>query len=172
MNQISLPILTTTLLIGLSARAADHFAARHIAQHPALTLEGARQAAAAAETFARHNGATPSIAVVDEAGTLLHFVRLDGNFPAAANVAIGKARTAAIFRKPTREFEELINKGRFTMTALLDFTPLQGGVPIVLDGRVVGAIGVSGAASAAQDDEVARAGAGTLASVPATATAK
>jgi glc operon protein GlcG len=72
---------------------------------------------------------------------------------------MGKARTAAIFKKPTKDFEDTINKGRFTMTALPDFTPLQGGVPIVHDGQVIGAIGVSGAKSAQQDEEVAKAGA-------------
>jgi glc operon protein GlcG len=74
-------------------------------------------------------------------------------------VSIGKARTSAIFKKPTKDFEDVINKGRFTMTALPDFTPLQGGIPIVHEGQVIGAVGVSGAKSAAQDEEVAKAGA-------------
>jgi glc operon protein GlcG len=78
-------------------------------------------------------------------------------------VSIGKARAAAMFKKPTKEFEDTINKGRFTMTALPDYTPLQGGVPIVHDGHVIGAIGVSGAKSAAQDEEVAKAGASVIA---------
>ena len=78
------------------------------------------------------------------------------------NVSVGKARTSAIFKKPTKDFEDTINKGRFTMTALPDFTPLQGGVPIIHDGQVIGAIGVSGAKSAAQDEEVAKAGAAVL----------
>jgi glc operon protein GlcG len=90
---------------------------------------------------------------------LLYFVRPEESFAAGANVSIGKAHTAAIFKKPTKDFEDAINKGRFTMTALPDFTPLQGGVPIVHDGQIVGAIGCSGAKSAAQDEEVARAGA-------------
>jgi glc operon protein GlcG len=84
---------------------------------------------------------------------------MDGSFVAGANVSIGKARTSATFKKPTKEFEDIINKGRFTMTALPDFTPLQGGVPILHEGHVIGAIGVSGAKSAAQDEEVAFAGA-------------
>ena len=98
-----------------------------------------------------------------KAGTCCYFVRLDGSFAASANVAIGKARTSAMFRKPTKDFEDIINKGRFTMTALPDFTPLQGGVPIVHNGHVVGAIGVSGAKSAQQDEDVARAGAAVIA---------
>ena len=92
----------------------------------------------------------------------MYFLRLEGTFPASANVSIGKARTAATFRKPTSDFETIVNKGRFTMTALPDFTPLQGGVPIVVEGQVVGAIGVSGAKSAQQDEEIAKAGASAV----------
>lgn len=134
-----------------------------LATKTTLTLEGARQVLAAAEAQARAAQAPGgAIAVVDDGGHLLAFARLEGTFVGSPNISIGKARTAALFRKPTREFEELINRGRFTMTALPDFTPLQGGVPIRRDGQVVGAIGVSGAASAQQDDEIARAGAATL----------
>src|SRR5438874_2374722 len=85
--------------------------------------------------------------------------RPEESFAAGANVSIGKARTSAIFKKPTKDFEDAINKGRFTMTALPDFTPLQGGVPIIHEGQVIGAIGCSGAKSAQQDEEVAKAGA-------------
>lgn len=156
-------LLTALLTTATACFAADHVAEGHVTTRPTLTLEGAKQAGLAAEAFARQNGATPSIAVVDDAGTLLYFVRIDGNFAAAANVSIGKARTSATFKKPTKEFEDIINKGRFTMTALPDFTPLQGGVPIMHDGQVIGAVGVSGAKSAAQDEEVAQAGAAVFA---------
>jgi uncharacterized protein GlcG (DUF336 family) len=84
---------------------------------------------------------------------------LDHTFPAAANISIGKARTAASFEKPTLTFEDAVDRGRTSMTALKDFIPLQGGVPIEVDGKAVGAIGVSGAANAQQDQEVALAGA-------------
>ncbi len=123
-----------------------------------LTLEGARQVIAAAATEARRLGAGGAFAVVDEGGALLALDRLDGTFAASAPIAIGKARTAAIFQRPTRAFEEAIRGGRTPMLALSDFTPLQGGVPIVVDGRVVGAIGVSGAQSAQQDEELAQVG--------------
>jgi glc operon protein GlcG len=129
----------------------------------ALTLEGAKKVGETAAAYARTNGASPSIAVVDESGNLLYFLRPEGSFPAGANVSIGKAHTAALFKKATREFEETINKGRYTMTALPDFTPLQGGVPIVREGQVVGAVGVSGAKSAEQDEDVAKAGAAAIA---------
>src|SRR5690242_12210586 len=136
-----------------SAQADDHVAMKH-----ALTLEGAKKAGEAAAAYARANGAKPSIAVVDEGGHLLYFVRPEESFAAGANVSIGKAHTAALFKKPTKDFEDSINKGRFSMTALPDFTPLQGGVPIIQEGYVLGAIGVSGAKSAQQDEEVAKAG--------------
>jgi glc operon protein GlcG len=155
--------LTTVGLTFLSC--AVTLRAQEVSSHSALTMDGARKVADAAAAYAKANGAPGgSIAVVDEGGHLLCFLRLDGSFPASANVSIGKARTAATFRKTTKEFEDIINKGRVTMTALPpDFTPLQGGVPILHNGQVVGAIGVSGAKSAAQDEEVALAGARVIA---------
>lgn len=153
----SLLVAVTVAGFAGSALAAD------LVNPPTLTRDGARAIIDQAETYAREHGAPGgAIAVVDAAGLLVALDRLDGTFPAAANISIGKARTAALFRKPTRDFEDIVNKGRFTMTALPDvtpFTPLQGGVPIVIDGSVVGAVGVSGAASAKQDDEIAQAAA-------------
>lgn len=147
----------SNLILVATGRSAD------ITTHHSLTLDGARKIADAAVAYAKSNGAPGgSIAIVDEGGHLLHFVRLDGSFAAGANVSIGKARTSATFKKPTKDFEDIINKGRFTMTALPDFTPLQGGVPILHDGQVVGAIGVSGAKSAQQDEDIARAGASAI----------
>ncbi|HEX9788584.1 MAG TPA: heme-binding protein, partial [Candidatus Binatia bacterium] len=100
-----------------------------------------------------------AIAVVDEGGNLVAVEQLDNTFAAGANISIGKARTAALFKRPTKAFEDIINTGRTAMTTLNDFTPLQGGVPILVDGQIVGAVGVSGAASAQQDEEIALAGA-------------
>ena len=126
---------------------------------PTLTLAGAKKAIDAASAQARRNHAGGVIAVVDEGGNLMALERLDGTFAAGANISIGKARTAALFKKPTKFFEDVVGKGRTAMVALNDFTPLQGGVPIMADGQIIGAIGVSGAASAQQDEEVAMAGA-------------
>jgi glc operon protein GlcG len=137
-----------------------------VAARPGLTLAGASAALNAAMADARSRGASPSIAVVDESGVLLAFARADGSFAAGAQVSIGKARTAALFKKPTRVFEDSINKGRVALldaTTQPDFTPLQGGVPVVVGGVVVGAVGVSGAASAEQDEQVAMAGAAAIA---------
>jgi uncharacterized protein GlcG (DUF336 family) len=156
-----LSILTLIAVTAL-AFADEHTESSQVTVKHALTLEGARKVGDAAMKFAKENGAGPSIAVVDEGGYLLYFVRSEASFAAGANVSVGKARTSAIFKKPTKDFEDSINKGRFTMTALTDFTPLQGGVPIIHDGQVIGAIGVSGAKSAAQDEEVAKAGVAVL----------
>lgn len=147
--------------------AARPEAPRHTAivgTHASLTLEGARIAGDAAAAYAREHGAGGAIAVVDEGGALLYLVRLDGTFPAASQVAEAKARTAAIFRKPTQAFENAIREGRVSLTAVGPMTPLEGGVPIVVNGQVVGAIGCSGAMSSSQDVEVAQAGADAVAS--------
>jgi glc operon protein GlcG len=153
--------LTVTIAVGLSAQTIDK---------PSLSLEGARRVIAAAKAEAAAKAAPGGvIAVVDDGGNLMALERLDGTFAAGANISIGKARTAALFRKPTRFFEEIINKGRTAMTALNDFTPLQGGVPITIDGRIVGGVGVSGAVSAQQDEELAMAGAAALAVMKSTA---
>lgn len=151
-------IITLSLLASVALLRAQE-----VATHHSLTMDGARKVAEAAVAQAKSNGANPSIAIVDAGGHLLHFVRMDGSFVAGANVSIGKARTSATFRRPTKEFEDIVNKGRFTMTALPDFTPLQGGIPIMHEGHVVGGIGVSGAKSAQQDEDIARAGAVAIA---------
>ena len=142
------------VVVGVSAEA-------QVASKKVVTLEGALKAIAAAVAEARKAGATGVIAVVDDGGNLMALERIDGTFAAGANISIGKARTAVLFKKPTKFFEDVIAKGRYAMTAV-DFTPLQGGVPIVVDGQVVGGIGVSGAASAQQDEELALAGAAAV----------
>src|SRR5215470_4190903 len=149
---------SAALALGGEPTESSRVTTKHV-----LTLEGAKLAGEAAAKYAKENGAGPSIAVVDDGGHLLYFTRVETSFAAGANVSIGKAHTAAMFKKPTSFFEDTINKGRFTMTALPDFTPLQGGVPIVHEGQVIGAIGVSGAKSAPQDEEVAKAGAAAVA---------
>lgn len=124
-----------------------------------LTLEGANSAIAAALAKAREREAGGAIAVVDAGGALLAFQRLDGTFAAGAEVSIGKARTAAMFKKPTKAFEDAINNGRVALAGVREMTPLQGGIPIVHEGFVVGAIGVSGAHSQQEDEAIAMAGA-------------
>ncbi len=152
----------TTIIAAVIGLAASSQA--QIVEKKSLDLEGAKKAIAAAVDYAKKNNAPGGvIAVVDEGGNLMALERLDGTFAMGATISVGKARTAVLFKKPTRFFEELINKGRTAMTAVEGFTPLIGGIPIMVDGQVVGGIGVSGAASAAQDEELAIAGANAIA---------
>src|SRR5438876_9291294 len=126
-----------------------------------LTLKGAESVIAAAKAEAQKLQAPGGvIAVVDDGGNLMALERLDGTFAAGANISIGKARTAVLFKRPTKVFEDIIKNGRTAMVALSDslFTPLQGGIPILIDGQIVGGVGVSGASSAQQDEELAIAG--------------
>lgn len=143
--------------LGLAAAAPD--AGAQVVDSKSLTIEGAKTVAATAVAEARRLSAPGgAIAVVDDGGNLLYLERLDNTFPAAADVAIGKARTAARFRRPTKVLEDAIVSGRTTLLSAAE-TPLQGGVPITVGDRIVGAIGVSGAATAGQDTEIAVAGA-------------
>ncbi|MBL8899098.1 MAG: heme-binding protein [Planctomycetes bacterium] len=125
---------------------------------PKLELGAARAIVRASVEQAQRDGSGGAIAIVDASGEPLLLERLDGTFAASGQISIGKARTAARFGKPTRVFEELINKGRTAMTALPEFTPLIGGLPLLVDGVVVGAIGVSGGKSADHDEQLALAG--------------
>jgi glc operon protein GlcG len=153
------PALAAALVLAVAQPAAAQ-----LAEKKSLTLDGARRAIAAAKAEARNRNAPGAvIAVVDDGGNLMALERLDGTFAAGASISIGKARTAALFKKPTAFFEDVIKKGRTPMVALNDFTPLQGGVPILVGDQIVGAVGVSGAASAQQDEELAIAGAAALA---------
>lgn len=152
-----------TAVLGVAALAQ----ADSVSDKRGLTLEGAKNVIAATVAEAgRINAPGGAIAVVDDGGNLLALERLDRTFAASANIAIGKARTSALFKKPTKVFEEVIKGGRTSMVTLggdlQNFTPLQGGIPLEWEGNIVGAIGVSGAASAQQDEELAVAGAKSL----------
>ena len=157
MTSLARGFLATAVVVwATAARSAE------VADKKALTLDGAKKVAAAAAAEAARNNEGAAIAVVDDGGNLMYLERLDGTFAAGARISVGKARTAALFKKPTAAFEDIIKNGRTAMVALEDFTPLQGGVPIELDGKVVGAIGVSGAANQQRDEAVAKAGAAAL----------
>jgi glc operon protein GlcG len=158
--------LATACAMGLAVANAAH---GQTAARQGLTLDGAKTIAAAAAAEAKRLTAGGAVAIVDEGGNLVYLERLENTFPAAAVVAIEKARTAATFRKPTRDFENAIAKGRTALVAVDVMTPLQGGVPIVVDGVVVGAIGVSGAMTAQQDDDIATRAAGVIAGPASTA---
>jgi len=160
MNTQKKSIRYTSLMAVVMSIAS--LAAAQTTEKKTLTLQGAERVIVAAKAEAQKvHSPGGVIAVVDDGGNLMALERLDGTFSAGANISIGKAKTAVMFKKPTRFFEELINssgKGRTVMTALENFTPLIGGIPITVDGEIVGGVGVSGAASADQDEQLAIAG--------------
>ncbi len=124
-----------------------------------ISLEAAKKIVAEAVKYAQSvNAPGGSIAVVDAGGNLIYLEKLDGTFAAAAEVSIKKANTAATFKAPSSKLENSINGGRDALITV-GHTFLQGGVPILIDGQVIGAIGVSGSASAQQDEDIANAGA-------------
>ena len=123
---------------------------------PCLTLADCKLLMAAAEAEATRNGWSVTIAIVDDGGHLLLATRMDGSTPAHAEIAFEKAHTSAISRRTTKAWEERVASGRLAMLKM-PVLPVQGGVPIMVNGECVGAVGVSGVQS--QDDErIARAG--------------
>ncbi|MEW6143431.1 MAG: heme-binding protein [Thermodesulfobacteriota bacterium] len=151
--------LITMLLIFLLPAALS--AQAETPTKPVLTLSAAKKAVEAAEMEAAKRGATVVIAVVDDGGQLILLERLDDTQVASVEVGIGKARTAAIFRRPSKVFEDQIRDGRVAALALPGATPLQGGIPIIIEGKVVGAIGVSGN-TPQEDEEIALVGASAV----------
>ena len=155
------PILKIAAMV-LVLTTVNSIARAQVIDKKTLTIEGAKKVIATSVAYAKKNNAPGGvIAVVDDGGNLMALERLDGTFAAGANISIGKARTAVLFKRPTKVFEDIIKNGRTAMVALPDslFTPLQGGIPIIVDGQIVGGVGVSGASSAQQDEELAIAGA-------------
>jgi uncharacterized protein GlcG (DUF336 family) len=129
---------------------------------PALTLEDCRRVAAAAEAEARRHGWNVAIAILDDGGHLLHFHRMDGATPANATIALEKGRTAAVSRRSTKVWEERVAGGRLSMLSM-PVLPVQGGLPILVEGECVGGIGVSGVASH-EDEQIGQAGIDALGS--------
>jgi uncharacterized protein GlcG (DUF336 family) len=124
---------------------------------PVLTLEDCLKISAAAEAEARRNNWNVAIAILDDGGHLLHFARMDGATPANAGIALEKGRTAAISRRSSGKWEEIVKGGRTAMIKMPGILPVQGGMPIVADGSCIGAVGVSGVQSH-QDEQIAQAG--------------
>jgi uncharacterized protein GlcG (DUF336 family) len=124
---------------------------------PILTLSDLRTMAAAAEAEATQHGWAVTIAIVDDGGYLLWLQRLDGTAPISAEIAPAKARTAAVGRRESKVYEDMINQGRVSFLSAPTLSGmLEGGVPILVDGQCVGAVGVSGVKSA-EDAQIARA---------------
>jgi len=124
---------------------------------PVLTQDDCLKVMAAAEAEARRNGWNVAIAILDDGGHLMHFSRMDGATPANAGIALEKGRTAAISRRSSGVWEEMIKSGRTAMIKMPGILPVQGGMPIVADGTCIGAVGVSGVQSQ-QDEQIAQAG--------------
>jgi glc operon protein GlcG len=129
---------------------------------PALTQEGAKLAAEAIGAEAERRGVAPVVSAVDAGGALMYLHRPDAAQVASVAVTTDKARTAAIYRRPSKDFEDQASNGRPSALHLARAVPLQGGEPIVVDGHVVGAVGVSGATSADEDRELALIGAAAV----------
>jgi len=121
-----------------------------------ITLEAAKKMVAAGEAEARKNGWNVAITIVDANGDLIMFQKLDETQPGSINVSQGKARAAALFKRPSKVLEDMILGGKTTFLAVEGIVPIQGGLPVVVDGKVIGAVGVSGVTSA-QDEQIATA---------------
>jgi uncharacterized protein GlcG (DUF336 family) len=150
------------LVLGVSTAAAQSPAPPPItslAYGPAVTVEMAKKIADPAVAEARKNGWTVAVAIVDPAGILVYFERMDGTQNGSAQVAMEKARSAALFKRPTKAFQDAVAAGGegIRLLRLEGAVPIEGGIPIVVEGKIIGAVGVSGATSA-QDAQCAQAG--------------
>lgn len=146
---------TTLAIIALSF-AIPRVATAQLADTKALTANAVKAILAQAEATAKANGWNISIAVTDAAGDLLGFIKLDNASTGSVQIALGKARTAARFGRPTKVYADRILNDTLTFLSVDGVVALQGGLPIIVGGRVIGAVGVSGATSA-QDEQVAAA---------------
>jgi glc operon protein GlcG len=128
-----------------------------------INLDTAKKVAASAITEARKNNWTIAVAIMDTGGHLVYFEKMDGTQTGSVNVAISKGRSAVLFKRPTKAFQDIVAEGGegLRMLRLDGAVPVEGGVPLLMDGKIVGAIGVSGGTSQ-QDGVVAKAGADTL----------
>lgn len=159
----------TTVFLALLSIAALSTPARAQLPNPygqGISVEVARKLAATAIAEGKKNGWTVAVAIVDTAGDLVYFERMDNTQSASVIVCQEKARTAARFKRPTKAFEDALSGGRQAILSLPGVTPLEGGIPLVIEGKIVGAIGVSGATSP-QDGVCAQAAADTLGKQPA-----
>lgn len=128
---------------------------------PCLTLEDCRKMTAAAEAEAKKNNWPVAIAVLDTHGLLVLFQKMDNTQTASVNIAIEKGKTSATFKRPSKALEDAIAGGRNAVLGLPGATPIEGGLPLMMDGKIIGAIGVSGVTSQ-QDGQVAKAGADSV----------
>ena len=152
-------IVCAVIVLGSLAIAGT--ASAQVMDKKALTLEAAKKIAVAAEAEAKKNNWQMVIAIVDDGGHLVYLQRLDETQTGSVEVATTKARAAAAFKRPTKAMEDALVGGRMAILGIPGFIPSEGGVPLMLEGKVIGAIGVSGG-TAPQDGQVGRAGAAAL----------
>jgi uncharacterized protein GlcG (DUF336 family) len=128
-----------------------------------ITVDAAKKVATAAVAEARKNSFTMAVAIVDPNGTLVYFEKMDNTQNGSANIAVDKARSAALFKRPTKAFQDVVAAGGegLRILALQGAVPVEGGIPIIVGGKIIGAVGASGGSSA-QDGQVAKAGADSV----------
>jgi uncharacterized protein GlcG (DUF336 family) len=151
-------------IVAIMTAAVVPSAAAELPTKRGLSLEVAKQIAGAAEKHARENKWNVCIAIVDDGGHLIYFQRLDGTQYGSVVVSQKKAQTAIGFKRPSKTFEEGVAGGRNALLGLPGAVPLEGGLPLTIDGEIIGAIGVSGV-TAQQDGMIAQAGADSLAGI-------
>jgi glc operon protein GlcG len=154
----------TIVLVFVSLALAAGALAQKLAEKKALTLAVAKQVAAVAENEAAKNKFTMVIAIMDDGGNLIYLEKMDETQIGSIDVALAKARSAIAFKRPTRAFQDAVAAGNTGILKLPGAIATEGGVPLVVDGKIIGAIGVSGGTSA-QDGTVAQAGADALAKI-------
>jgi glc operon protein GlcG len=157
MSRMALAFAIGITLLSISATNAS----AQLVEKKTLSLAAAKKAAAAAEAEAAKNNWTMVISVLDDGGNLLYLERMDGTQLGSIEVSQGKARTALQFKRPSKAFQDLIDKDQAHLITLGHITAVQGGLPIMAEGKVVGSIGVSGGASP-QDEQCAQAGVNAL----------
>lgn len=153
-----------TFIVALTLLAASLPGFSQLATKKSLTLEAAKKIAAAAEAEARKNSWNVVICIVDDGANLLYLQRMDGTQIGSVDIAQMKARTAAKMKRPSKVLEDAVVGGRNAVLKLPDVLPVEGGVPLMADGQLIGAVGVSGVTSA-QDSQIAGAGVAVLASM-------
>lgn len=156
-------LIVSVAVMGFLLSAAT--ASAQLMDKKGMTLEVAKKVAAAAEEEAVKNKWTVVIAIVDDGGSLVYLQRLDDTQIGSIEVAIQKAKTAVSFKRPTKALEDaVITGGRTVVLSLPGALPIEGGVPLAVDGKIIGAVGVSGV-TAAQDGQIAKAGVDALAKI-------
>lgn len=146
------------VLAGIAASAAAQTPPGPPAYGPAIPLESARKVAAAALAEAQKNGWTMAVAITNTSGDLVFFEKMDDTQSASGQIAIEKSRSASMFKRPTKVFGDMLAAGNTYVLGLANANPVEGGLPLIANGKVIGAIGASGG-TGAQDGIVAKAGA-------------